>query len=77
MGERQQITYMQTRITRLACKRWNMPMRDVVGIFMKYDVLGYIERNYGLFHMEGDDAVFEDVVLYLSHKGVHVHDRTA
>lgn len=68
MGERQQITYMQTRITRMACRAWAMPMRDVVELFIKHDVMGYIERNFGLFHMEGDDAVFDDVSRYLLSK---------
>lgn len=69
MGERQQITYMQVRIVRMACKTWSMSMRDVISLFAEHDVLGYIERNFGLFHMEGDNAVFDDVCAYLRNKG--------
>jgi hypothetical protein len=72
MGERQQITYLQTRITRMACREWGMPMREVIDVFEQHDVLGYIERNFGLLHMEGDDAVFDDVTCYLRSKGVVV-----
>lgn len=70
MGERQQITYMQARIVRLASLLWEMPINDVAGVFMRGGALDYIERNFGLFHMEGDEAILTDVEAYLAHKGV-------
>lgn len=30
----------------------------------------WLSRNFGLFHMEGDDAVLEDVTVYLKNRGV-------
>lgn len=73
MGERQQITYMQVRIVRLACHRLCLSLAEVVALFNSCDVFGYIERNFGLFHMEGDDAVFDDVVAYMDRKGALPH----
>lgn len=70
MNERAQITYMQTRISRKAAETWNLSLREVMHLFRTADVLGYIERNFGLLHIEGDDAVFDDVLSYLRHKGV-------
>lgn len=58
MNERQQIIYMQTRMIRLAFERWNQPMERIVAIFETYDVLQYIEEGFGIFHVEGDEAVF-------------------
>lgn len=77
MGERQQITYMQARIVRLASLLWDMPINDAASIFMRGGALAYIERNFGLFHMEGDEAVLADVEAYLAHKGVHVRGKAA
>ncbi|MGN0408603.1 MAG: DUF3791 domain-containing protein [Bacteroides sp.] len=69
MSERQQIIYMQARIIRLASEKWNMPVEKIAEIFEKYNVLRYIEDCFGIFHVEGDDAVFEDVAAYLKNKG--------
>lgn len=52
---------MQTRIVRLASERWNMPMENVVDVFNKYNIFEYIDAGYGIFHCEGDEAVFEDI----------------
>ena len=40
---------------------------------MPADALGYILRNFGLFHMEGDEAELHDVEEYLASKGVRPH----
>ncbi len=70
MNERQQIIYMQTRIMRLASEEWNKPVDIIAGLFKKYKVFQYIEEGFGIFHVEGDEAVMEDVVTYLKNKGV-------
>lgn len=69
VSERQQIIYMQTRIMRLASEKWNMPIEAIAEVFSKFDVLRYIEDCFGIFHVEGDDAVFADVTAYLKNKG--------
>lgn len=70
MNERQQILYMQTRIIRLASEKWNMPIEKIAELFAEYDVLQYIEDGFGIFHVEGDMAVLEDIAAYLQNKGV-------
>lgn len=73
MNERQQITYMQARICRMASERWNKTLKDVIVLFNSYKVLEYIEAGFGIFHMEGDEAVFEDITSYLQEKGAVIH----
>ena len=70
MNERQQIIYMQTRIMRLASEEWNKPIEVIAELFAQYGVLHYIEECFGIFHVEGDEAVLEDVATYLKNKGV-------
>ena len=69
MNERQQIIYMQTRIMRLASEEWNKPIEVIAELFAQYGVLHYIEECFGIFHVEGDEAVLEDVATYLKSKG--------
>lgn len=70
MGEKQQIIYMQTRIIRLASEKWNMSMERLIEIFTEYKVLQYIEKCFGIFHVEGDETVLEDIEEYLKNKGM-------
>jgi len=67
---------MQTRIARLASEKWNMPIDKIANIFKRYNVFDYIEKGFGIFHCEGDDAVFDDVEEYLSRKGFRQDDNT-
>ena len=61
MSEKEEITFMQTRIIRLASEEWKLPVDKIVDIFSKAAVLEYIEKCYGIFHCEGDDVVLEEV----------------
>lgn len=72
MNEKQQITYMQVRLIRLASEEWQMSIKKVAEMFTEYKVLEYIRQCFALFHVEGDLAVLEDVKRYLSNKGVRV-----
>lgn len=69
MSEKQQILYMQTRMIRNASEKWNRPIEIISELFEKYDVLQYIEDCFELFHVEGDEAILEDVTEYLENKG--------
>lgn len=69
MSEKQQILYMQTRMIRNASEKWNRPIEMISELFEKYDVLQYIEDCFELFHVEGDEAILEDVTEYLENKG--------
>lgn len=68
MSERQQIIYMQTRILRLASEKWCKPIELVSGLFTKYGILRYIEECFDMFHVEGDEAILEDVEAYLKNR---------
>ena len=71
MSERQQIIYMQTRLIRLAAAEWNQTIGAVAELFTKYDVFQYIEECFGIFHVEGDAAVLDDITAYLKNRGVN------
>ena len=58
MSEKTEITFMQTRLIRLASEEWHLPVEQIIHLFKEADVLGYIEKCYGIFHCEGDEAVF-------------------
>ena len=73
MSERAEITFMQTRLIRLASEEWHLPIEQIIYLFKKVDVLGYIEKGYGIFHCEGDEAVLEDITELLQGKGIEVN----
>ena len=72
VSEKAEITFMQTRLIRIASEEWKMPLEKVLGIFKETDVFGYIEKGYGIFHCEGDEAVLDDIEEFLESKGVKV-----
>lgn len=74
MGEKAEITFMQARLIRLASEPWKMPLDKIVEIFKKMNVFTYIEKGYGIFHCEGDEAVLEDITDYLERKGMDVNE---
>ena len=61
MSEKTEITFMQTRLIRLASEEWHLPVEQIIHLFKEADVLGYIEKCYGIFHCEGDEAMLEDI----------------
>lgn len=73
MNEKVEIIFMQTRLIRLASEEWHLPVEQIIYLFKKADVLGYIEKGYGIFHCEGDEAVFEDITEFLEGKGIKVN----
>lgn len=73
MSEKAEITFMQTRLIRLASEEWHLPIEQIIYLFKKSDVLGYIEKGYGIFHCEGDEAVLEDITELLQGKGIEVN----
>ena len=69
MSERKQITHMQVRLARLATKKWNLSITEVADLFSRYQVFEYIRDCFGIFHVEGDEAIWEDLIPYLKSKG--------
>lgn len=72
MSVKEEITFMQVRLIRLASEEWHLPVEKVIQLFQETDVLGYIEKGYGIFHCEGDEAVLEDITEFLDRKGVKI-----
>lgn len=73
MSGKAEITFMQTRIIRLASEEWHLSVEKIIDLFKKADVLGYIEKGYGIFHCEGDEAVLEDIEEFLDGKGIKIN----
>ena len=72
MSEKTEITFMQTRLIRLASEEWHLPVEQIIHLFKETDVLGYMEKCYGIFHCEGDEAVLEDITEFLQGKGIEI-----
>ncbi len=56
----------------MASERFNLSLKETAQLFKKFDVLRYIRECFGIFHVEGDEAVFDDVKGYLKIKGAAV-----
>ena len=74
MSEKEEITFMQTRLIRLASEEWHLSIEQIIDLFKRADVLGYIEKGYGIFHCEGDEAVLEDITELLDRQGIKIDD---
>lgn len=73
MSKEAEITFMQTRLIRLASEEWHLPIEQIIILFKKADVLGYIEKGYGIFHCEGDEVALEDITDFLNRKGLKIN----
>lgn len=60
---------LQVRLFRLAQIRWDKNPKECEAIFNKYDINSYIETCYEEYHVQGDDANFDDIENYLTNKG--------
>ena len=72
MNDREQLLYMQARLSRIASEKWRKPLAYVIEVFSQYKVLEYIEDCFELFHVQGDEANFDDIACYLRRKGAHL-----
>ena len=72
MNERLQILFMQTRLLRLAREEWHLTLKDANRLYCDNGVYRYIADLWGLFHVEGDDAVFDEIKTYLKRRGVTI-----
>ena len=72
MDENQQILYMQIRIIRMMSEKYSLSLKQAAELFGQYNVLPFIREGFGIFHVEGDEAVFEEVKSYLKSKGAAV-----
>ncbi len=72
MNESQQILFMQIRIIRMMSEKYSLSLKQAAELFGQYNVLPFIREGFGIFHVEGDEAVFEEVKSYLKSKGAAV-----
>lgn len=72
MTQAQQILFMQIRLLRIMAEKYSLSLKEAAEIFRQYDVLPFIREGFGIFHVEGDEAVFEEVKAYLQSKGAAV-----
>lgn len=72
MSEKTEITFMQTRLIRLASEEWHLPIDQIINLFKKVDVLGYIEKGYEIFKCEGDEVVLDDITEFIIGKGIKI-----
>jgi len=72
MDEKLQILYMQMRLVRMAAKKWKTTVARAARFFDEYGVFRYIEDSFGVFHVEGDLAVFDDIKIYLKNQGADI-----
>lgn len=73
MAEKTEITFMQTRLIRLASEEWHLPIEKIVDLFKKKNVFSYIEKCYGIFHCESDEVILEEINEFLVRKGVQIY----
>ena len=73
MSEKSEIIFMQVRLVRLASEEWNTSIQKAATLFDRYNIFKFIEDCYGVFHMEGDNAVFDEIKTLLRNKGVDVN----
>ena len=69
MTRQSEIAYMQARIARMAMEKWKLPIGDVGKIFSDYQILQHIRDCYDLYHVEGDDAIWEDLQPLFEYRG--------
>lgn len=69
MSERSQITHMQVRMARMATEKWKISIAEVACVFSRYRVFEFIRDCYGIFHVEGDEAIWEEIIPYLKSRG--------
>ena len=69
MNETEQILFMQIRLLRMMAEKYGLTLKQAAHTFAEYNVLPFIREGFGIFHVEGDEAVFEEVKGFLKSKG--------
>lgn len=69
MTKRSEIAFMQARIARIATQKWRLPISEVGRLFDQYKAFQHIRDCYDLYHVEGDEAIWEDMQPFFRHRG--------
>lgn len=72
MNQQEDIFLLQVRLYRLAQLKWHVDSRRCSEIFNKYKIYDYIETCYEFFHVQGDEANFDDIMKYLNNIGAEL-----
>lgn len=72
MNQQEDIFLLQVRLYRLAQLKWNVDSKRCSEIFNKYKIYDYIETCYESFHVQGDEANFDDIMKYLNNIGAEL-----
>ncbi|MBQ0050601.1 MAG: DUF3791 domain-containing protein [Treponema sp.] len=72
MNEEQQILFMQIRLIRMASENLGLTLKQAAELFDKFKVLPFIRDCWGIFHVEGDNAVYEEILEYMISKGAAI-----
>lgn len=76
MNEEQQILFMQIRLLRMTSEKLGLTLKQTAELFDRFKVLPFIRDCWGIFHVEGDNAVYEEIREYLISKGVAMSTTT-
>ena len=53
----------------MMAEKYSLSLKEAAEIFGQYNVLPFIREGFGIFHVEGDEAVFEEIKDFLKAKG--------
>ena len=67
--QKEDLYQIQVRLFRLAQLKWNISAAKCSELFKKYDIYGYIETCYEIYHTQGDEESFKDIEKYLENLG--------
>ncbi|MDY6322645.1 MAG: DUF3791 domain-containing protein [Succinivibrio sp.] len=68
MDTKTEILFMQARLLRLAAKKWRVSIAQANAVFSAHKVWSFITEGYPALHTEGDEAVFEEISVFLKRK---------
>ncbi len=60
---------MKIRLIRLHAEKTDGNIQKAASDLLRLGVLDYIDDNFELFHMQGDEAVYEDVCNFIKNNG--------
>ena len=60
---------MQQTLIRILAKAWNKSDSELSDIFMKYDVLSYIDVCYEKYNSTGNQGIIDDLKDYIEMQG--------
>lgn len=63
------IFMLQVRLYRMLQSRRDLSADECNRIFAKYELFDYISQCYEEYHMQGDEANYEDMLQYMKRQG--------